>query len=91
MVRYSISSSARYYTSMHPQQIGYQQKALDESKMPVGAYEHPCIGMKEIKQKERDFVPTSANYSRFSDYISEWCLCPGGAYAPENTVIGSSR
>jgi hypothetical protein len=21
-------------------------------------------------------------------YFSEWCLCPGGAYAPENTVAG---
>jgi hypothetical protein len=46
---------ARYYTLMHPQQIGYRQKALDESKKPVGAYKHPCLEMKEIKQKERDF------------------------------------
>ncbi len=53
----------------------------------MGVYEHPCVGMKEIKRKERDFVPTSANYSRFSDYFSEWCLCPGGAYAPSNTVV----
>jgi hypothetical protein len=30
----------------------------------------------------------SANYSssRFSDKFSEWCLCPGGAYAPWSTV-----
>jgi hypothetical protein len=54
--------------SDEPQQIGYRQKALDERKKPVGAYWHPCVvRMREIKQKERNIVPTSANYSRVSD------------------------
>ncbi len=36
------------HTVMHPQQIGDRQKALGESEKPVGAYEHPSIGMTEI-------------------------------------------
>ncbi len=75
------------HTVMHPQQIGDQQKALDESEKPVGAYEHPSVGMTEITRKGRDVVPTLAKYGRFSIYISEWFLCPGGAYAPSYTVV----
>ena len=44
--------------SDEPQQIGYWQKALDERKKLVGAYWLPCVGMREIKQKERNMVPT---------------------------------
>ncbi len=43
-----MTQPAANHTVMHPQQIGYQQKALDESEKPVGAYEHPCVGMTEI-------------------------------------------
>jgi hypothetical protein len=81
-----ITQPATNHTVMHPQQIGYQQKALDESKKPVGPYEHPCMGMTEITRKGRDVVPTLAKYSRFSIYVSEWFLCPGGSYAPATTV-----
>ncbi len=42
------------------------------------------VGIKETKQKERDLVPRTANYSRFPVYFSEWCVRPGGAYAPSN-------
>ncbi len=73
-------------TSTDTQQSGYQQKALNKREKPVGVYEHPSIGIKETKQKERDIVHRTANYLRFSVYFSEWCLCPGGAYAPANTV-----
>jgi hypothetical protein len=52
---------------MNPQQIGYRQKALDETKKPVEAYGSPNVGMREIKRKGMNIVPTSANYSRFSD------------------------
>ncbi len=53
------------------QQSGYQQKALNKSNKPEGVYEHPRVGIKEIKQKERNLVPRTANYSRFSIYFSE--------------------
>jgi hypothetical protein len=75
---------------MDTQQSGYQQKALNKSNKPEGVYEHPRVGINEVKRKERDLVPRTANYSRFSVYFSEWCLCPGGAYAPSNTVATSS-
>jgi hypothetical protein len=39
---------AANHTEMHPQHIGDRRKALDESEKPVGAYEHPCVGMTEI-------------------------------------------
>jgi hypothetical protein len=80
-------SSVLIRTLTDTQQSGYQQKALNKSNKPEGMYEHPGVGIKEIKQKERDLVPRTANYSRFSVYFSEWCLCSGGAYAPSNTVL----
>jgi hypothetical protein len=75
------------HTLTDTKQSGYKQKDLDKSDKPEGVYEHPCVGIKEIMQKERDLVPRTANYSRFSVYFSEWCLCPGGAYALSNMVV----
>jgi hypothetical protein len=77
-------------TLTNPQQSGYQQKALNKSKKPVGVYEHPRAGIKEKQQKGSVFIPTSASYSKFSVYFSEWFLCPGGSYAPVN-IYGTIR
>ncbi len=77
-------------TLTNPLQSRYQQKALNKSEKPVGVYEHPRVGIKEKQQKGSVFVLTSANYSRFYVYFSDWFLCPGGSYAPVN-MYGTIR
>ena len=52
------------------------------------AYDHPCVEMKKIKRKERVSIHSLANYLGLREKNTVWCLNPGGAYAPWDTVDG---
>ena len=73
-----------------PAQPGHTEdwrKALFNARMNPQLYKHPDVEIKEIEVNLYLQVHRPANYLGLREKSTVCCLCPGGAYAPANTVV----